>query len=80
MIGYPFSLAWGNTYPSLIYSSYAISGVKMGDPNKPLSFTARFNANPTGGVFTFVPESVSSVIYAAFSIILVSRCNGTLYM
>ena len=79
--GYPFTLAWGNTYPNLTSSSYAISGVKMGEPNKPLSLTAILNANPTGGTFTYIPDSVSSIIYTAFSIILVSSCSsGTVYM
>ena len=53
----------------------------MGDPNVPLSFIATLTANPTGGTFTYIPELVSSIIYAAFSIILVSSCSsGTLYM
>jgi len=53
----------------------------MGDPNKPLSFYGILNVNPTGGTFTYVPESTSSIIYAAFSIILGSSCNSdTLYM
>ena len=80
-VGYPFALAWGNTYPNLISSSYAISGVKIGKINKPHSFTATLNANPTGGTFTYIPESVSSIVYAAFTFILVSKCSsGTLYM
>jgi len=51
----------------------------MGDPNKPLSFTVRLIATSTGGTLTYVPDSVSSIVYAAFSIILISTCNsGTL--
>ena len=51
----------------------------MGDTIKPLSFTATLTANPTGGTFTYIPDSVSSIVYAAFSIILISTCNsGTL--
>jgi len=79
--GYPFTLAWGNTYPNLTSYSYALSGLKMGEINKPHSFTATLSANPTGGTLTYIPDSVSSIVYAVFSIILVSTCNsGTLYM
>ena len=79
--GYPFTLTWANTHLNLISSSYALSGVKMVDVNKPLSFTATLNANPMGGIFTYIPDSVSSIVYAAFSIVLINSCNsGTLYM
>jgi len=79
--GYPFPLTWGNIYPNLTSSSYVLSGIKMGDINKPLSFTATLSANPTGGTITYIPDTVSSVMYAAFSIILLSSCNsGIIHM
>jgi len=79
-MGYPFPLTWWNTYPNLTSSSYALSGLKMGDINIPFSFTATLSANPTGGIMTYIPDSVSSIVYAAFSIILISSCSGTIYM
>jgi hypothetical protein len=79
--GYPFSLAWRNVYPNLVSSSYALSGLKIAEPNKPLSFAATLVSTATGATFTYIPDTVSSIVYAAFSIILVSNCNsGTFYM
>jgi hypothetical protein len=47
----------------------------------PLSYTATLTANPTNGVFTFILDSHSSIVYAAFSIVLLSSCNsGIIYL
>jgi hypothetical protein len=78
--GHPFSIAWRNVYPNLVSSSYVLSGLKI-DANKPLSFTATLISTTTGGIFTYILDTVSSIVYAAFSIILVSKCkSGTFYM
>jgi hypothetical protein len=79
--GYPFSLAWRNVYPNIVSSSYALSGFKIAELNKPLGFTATLVTTATGGTFTYIPDAVSSIVYAVFSIVLVSNCNsGTFYM
>jgi hypothetical protein len=74
--GYLFHLTWYYIYPNITASSYAISGIKMGIPNMPLSYTVNLTVNPTGGIFTFILDAHSSIVYAGFSIVLVSSCNN----
>jgi hypothetical protein len=59
--GYPFSLAWRNVYPNLVSSSYVLSGLKIANPNQPLSFTATLVSTATGGTFTYIPNNGSSI-------------------
>jgi hypothetical protein len=78
--GYTYNMTWLGVYPNITSSSYTLSGFKIND-NLPISYVAILSASAITGTFTLVLDSNSSIIYAAFSIILLSQCNsGIVYM